>query len=115
MCRRPDIQKKVISEIDKFIKSNGRLPSFQERSHLPYCISVMKESMRFRSTVSLGLAHTTYEDCKYSIVVLLKRINNFKISDYRRLYDTKELCSNFKYGEHAYETRYLSQSRKIRT
>ncbi|KAI9274024.1 cytochrome P450 [Helicostylum pulchrum] len=62
MCRRPDIQKKVISEIDEFIKCNGRLPSFKERNHLPYCISVMKESMRFRSTIPLGLAHTAYED-----------------------------------------------------
>ncbi|GAA5798502.1 hypothetical protein HPULCUR_003906 [Helicostylum pulchrum] len=62
MCHYPDIQRKVSAEIDKFIESNGRIPNFKEREQLPYCISVMKESMRYKPTTTFGLPHTAHED-----------------------------------------------------
>ncbi|KAI9274021.1 cytochrome P450 [Helicostylum pulchrum] len=62
MCHHPDVQKKVTTEIDDFIKLNKCLPSFHDRSQLPYCISTVKECMRFRPTTSLGLPHTTRRD-----------------------------------------------------
>lgn len=65
MCHYPDIQKQAAGEIDEFIKTNGRIPSFKERDQVPYCISVMKESMRYRPITSFGLAHTVREDSKY--------------------------------------------------
>lgn len=64
MCHHPDIQKKVAAEIDAFIKTHGHLPDLKEKEQLPYCISVIKESLRFRATAPLGLAHTTREDSK---------------------------------------------------
>lgn len=65
MCHHPDIQRKVSAEIDKFIESNGRTPHFKEREQLPYCISVMKESMRYKPTTTFGIPHTAHEDCNF--------------------------------------------------
>lgn len=65
MCHHPEVQKTVMAEIDEFIKLNGRLPTFAERTQLPYCISVIKESMRHRPTTPFGLAHTTRIDRKF--------------------------------------------------
>ncbi|KAI8090417.1 cytochrome P450 [Thamnidium elegans] len=62
LCRHPDVQYKIFAEIDNFIELNGRIPHFNERSHLPYCISVMKECMRYRPVTPFGLPHTTHED-----------------------------------------------------
>ncbi|KAI9274022.1 cytochrome P450 [Helicostylum pulchrum] len=62
MCHHPDIQKKLAAEIDDFIKVNGHLPDLKEKGKLPYCICVIKESLRFKQTAPLGLAHTTRED-----------------------------------------------------
>lgn len=67
LCHRPDVQDKVIAEIDEFIKLNGRLPTFKERSQLPYCICVIKESMRLKSITTFGLAHSLREDSKTDI------------------------------------------------
>lgn len=64
LCHYPQVQKQAAAEIDKFIKSNGRLPHFNERTQLPYCISVMKECMRFRPTTAFGIPHAVYEDGK---------------------------------------------------
>lgn len=65
LCRHSDVQIKVAAELDEFIAKHGRLPHFKERSHLPYCISVMKECMRYRPITPFGLPHTTNEDRKY--------------------------------------------------
>lgn len=62
MCHHPEVQKKVAAEIDQFIKANGRVPQFTERTQVPYCISVMKECMRFRPTSAFGVPHAVRED-----------------------------------------------------
>ncbi|GAA5812331.1 hypothetical protein MFLAVUS_005782 [Mucor flavus] len=62
MCHHPEVQKAVSAEIDEFIRLNGRTPVFTERTQLPYCVSVIKESMRFRPTTPFGLPHTTHKD-----------------------------------------------------
>ncbi|KAF1806535.1 cytochrome P450 [Mucor lusitanicus] len=62
LCRYPDLQKRVSAEIDSFIKIHGRVPDFSEREELPLCISVMKESMRYRPTSPFGVSHTTDKD-----------------------------------------------------
>lgn len=64
MCNYPEVQKVASAEIDAFVKLHGRLPLFSERTELPYCISVMKECMRFRPTTPFGIPHTTNRDCK---------------------------------------------------
>lgn len=65
LCRYPDLQKRVSAEIDSFIKIHGRVPDFSEREELPLCISVMKESMRYRPTSPFGVSHTTDKDSKW--------------------------------------------------
>ncbi|KAG2229318.1 cytochrome P450 [Thamnidium elegans] len=62
MCHHPEVQKAVSAEIDEFIRLNGRTPVFTERTQLPYCVSVIKECMRFRPTTPFGLPHTTHND-----------------------------------------------------
>lgn len=62
MCNHPEVQKKVADEIDQFIKANGRVPEFTEREQVPYCISVMKECMRYKPPTPFGLPHAVRED-----------------------------------------------------
>lgn len=64
MCNYPLVQRNAADEIDKFIISNGRLPKFSERADVPYCVSLLKECMRFRPTTPFGIPHSTTEDSK---------------------------------------------------
>lgn len=69
MCHYPDVQQKVFEEINDFIKAHGRLPQFKEREELPYCISVIKECMRFKPTTPFGLIHVNRKDRMYNISI----------------------------------------------
>lgn len=64
MCHHPDLQERVSHEIDKFVELHGKLPTFDERTELPLCISVLKECMRYRPTTYFGLPHTVDRDSK---------------------------------------------------
>jgi cytochrome P450 len=64
MCHHPDTQTRVCAEIDAFIRAQGRIPYFKDRLELPFCVSVIKESMRMRPTTSFGLPHCIHEDGK---------------------------------------------------
>lgn len=81
MCNHPDVQKKVSAEIDKFIKLNGHLPHFDEREQIPYCISVIKECMRYKPTTPFGLIHVTRKDCKFNNCYNLGEKTKFFIVD----------------------------------
>lgn len=70
MCNHPEVQRAASAELDNFIKLNGRPPLFSERLEVPYCISVMKECMRYRPTTPFGVPHTTHKDRKFYVVVL---------------------------------------------
>lgn len=65
MCHYPEKQKIVSDEIDTFIRKHGRLPEFTDRKELPYCISVIKECMRYRPTMAFGLPHAVNRDSKF--------------------------------------------------
>lgn len=67
MCRFPEVQRKVAAEVDEFVRLNGRLPVFNERLQLPYCIAVIKECFRFRPISAFGLPHAVNEDGKLHI------------------------------------------------
>lgn len=58
MCHYPEVQQAAANEIDNFVKEHGRLPNFDDREHTPYCVSVMKESMRFKPTSPFGVPHS---------------------------------------------------------
>lgn len=64
MCNYPQVQNLASDEIDSFIKLNGRIPQFSEREQVPYCISVLKECMRFKPTTAFGIPHAVYDDGK---------------------------------------------------
>lgn len=64
MCNYPQVQNLASDEIDAFIKLNGRIPQFSEREQVPYCISVLKECMRFKPTTAFGIPHAVYDDGK---------------------------------------------------
>lgn len=65
----PDVQSKAASEIASFVSLNGRLPRFDEREQLPYCVCVLKESMRFRPPLAFGVPHIASEDSKYRSLI----------------------------------------------
>ena len=49
----PDVLKKAQEEIDRVI-GFGNLPTFEDRSSLPYINAIAKESLRWRDTGPLG-------------------------------------------------------------
>lgn len=62
MCHYPDVQKNASDEIDTFIRLNRRLPLFSDRLSLPFCISVIKECMRYRPSLVFGIPREVHED-----------------------------------------------------
>ena len=64
LCHYPEVQKVIRDELDQFIRTNGRLPSFEERENLPYLISVQKECMRFKPVTFFGIPHEATKECK---------------------------------------------------
>jgi cytochrome P450 len=68
LCNYPEVQEKISAEIDGFIRLHERLPDFKDRESIPYCISVMKECMRFRPITPFGAAHTVQEDSKLQAI-----------------------------------------------
>ncbi|CAO3576608.1 unnamed protein product [Absidia cylindrospora] len=60
-----DVQDKICKELDAFITTYQRLPSFADREHLPYMTSVQRECMRYRPTVPFNAPHVVNEDFDY--------------------------------------------------
>jgi len=54
VCIYPEVQKKAQAEIDAVV-GKDRLPSFQDRSSLPYVGAVVKELYRWLPIVPLGV------------------------------------------------------------
>ena len=78
LCHYPEVQKTIRDELDQFIRTNGRLPSFDERENFPYSISVQKECMRFRPVTFFGIPHEATKEFKYQKRVL----NLIKFANY---------------------------------
>ncbi|KAI8877874.1 cytochrome P450 [Backusella circina FSU 941] len=57
LCNYPDVQKKMQDELDAFVQKNGSLPKFVDRPDIPYCASVIRECMRYKSTTPFGIPH----------------------------------------------------------
>ena len=64
MAMYPDAQKKAQDEIDRVVGSY-RLPSYDDRTSLPYVEALYHEVMRWGPTSPLNTAHTTTEDDIY--------------------------------------------------
>ncbi|KDQ14640.1 hypothetical protein BOTBODRAFT_159082 [Botryobasidium botryosum FD-172 SS1] len=61
----PDVQKKAQAEIDRVV-GNGRLPTFEDKERLPYIGCVIKEVLRWRVVLPLGIGHTAHSSDYYA-------------------------------------------------
>ena len=61
----PDVQKKAQDEIDHIVGGN-RLPSFGDKSSLPYISRIVLECLRWNPVTPLGVAHCLTEDDEYN-------------------------------------------------
>ncbi|THU99673.1 cytochrome P450 [Dendrothele bispora CBS 962.96] len=59
-----DVQRKAQQELDTVI-GHGKIPTFDDRSSLPYIDAVYREVMRWHPAVPLGLPHVSTEDIYY--------------------------------------------------
>ncbi|KAJ3834239.1 cytochrome P450 1 [Lentinula raphanica] len=64
LCLRPDIQRKGQEEIDRVI-GQDRLPTFEDRSSLPYVEAIYREVMRLHPPLPNGVYHSTLRDDFY--------------------------------------------------
>ncbi|ESK86194.1 cytochrome p450 [Moniliophthora roreri MCA 2997] len=61
MLAYPEVLKKARIELDSVVGS-GRLPGFEDEERLPYLIATIKEVLRCRPPIPLGLPHSPSED-----------------------------------------------------
>ncbi|OJT03486.1 O-methylsterigmatocystin oxidoreductase [Trametes pubescens] len=60
----PEAQKKAQAELDAVVGPH-RLPDFADQDSLPYVCAVIKECLRWRAIVPLGIPHRLIEDDEY--------------------------------------------------
>ncbi|EIW83762.1 cytochrome P450 [Coniophora puteana RWD-64-598 SS2] len=64
MLLHPHIQARAHAEIDAIV-GNDRLPSFEDRPSMPYIEAIIREVLRWRPVVPLGIPHATAIDDYY--------------------------------------------------
>lgn len=60
----PDIQKKAQEEVDR-VTGGKRLPEYDDQESLPYIQALVREVVRWKPLLPLGLAHANNEDDTY--------------------------------------------------
>lgn len=60
----PEVQKKAQEEIDRIV-GNGRMPTMEDASNMPYIRGCVKESLRWMPTNILGVPHSLIRDDEY--------------------------------------------------
>lgn len=60
----PEVQRKAQQEIDKVI-GRERFPTFEDWESLPYTEAIMREILRWKPVLPLGVAHRVTEDDIY--------------------------------------------------
>ncbi|KAI0298174.1 cytochrome P450 [Multifurca ochricompacta] len=61
MIAYPEVQRRAQAELDAVV-GRSRLPTFADLPHLPYVRAMVKEILRWRPTVALGVPHVASED-----------------------------------------------------
>ncbi len=64
MASYPEVQKRAQVELEAVIGPH-RLPEFSDRKSLPYLNALMKELLRWRSVVPVGVPHCSLQDDEY--------------------------------------------------
>ncbi|KZP01892.1 cytochrome P450 [Calocera viscosa TUFC12733] len=70
MILNPEVFHKVQSEVDAVAGSNP--PTFEDRGRMPYLAAVMKETLRWRPVLPIGLPHMAAEDFEFKNYVVPK-------------------------------------------
>ena len=65
IVRHPEVQAKAQAELDTIVGST-RLPTFEDRSSLPYITAIAKESIRWQSIAPLGIPPRSFEDDEFN-------------------------------------------------
>ncbi|KAF5368991.1 hypothetical protein D9758_002839 [Tetrapyrgos nigripes] len=60
----PEIQQRAQEELDKVV-GRSRLPSFNDLTHLPYIQAILRETLRLRPPLPVGVPHAVSEDDYY--------------------------------------------------
>lgn len=60
----PEVQKRAQAELDAVVERD-RLPTFDDRSRLPYIEAICRELLRWQMVVALGVPHASTEDDVY--------------------------------------------------
>ena len=64
MMNNPEIQRKAQAEIDRVVGSD-RLPTFEDRSHLPFITCIVWECLRWNPVAPFGVPHASVQDDVY--------------------------------------------------
>ena len=64
MIAHPEFQKRAQDELDAVV-GRSRAPTFADAPNLPYIQALVKESLRWRPALPLGIPHATTEDDWY--------------------------------------------------
>ena len=65
MASFPEVLEKAQAELDLVVGPH-RLPEFSDRESLPYINALIKELLRWRSVVPVGVPHRSLEDDEYN-------------------------------------------------
>jgi len=60
----PEVQRRAHAELDTVIRRD-RVPTFADAPRLPYISAVIREVLRWRPAIPLGVPHTAHEDDWY--------------------------------------------------
>lgn len=64
MAKYPEVQRRAQAELDAVVGPE-RLPAFDDKPSLPYITAIIKECIRWRITLPLGIAHHSMEEDEY--------------------------------------------------
>ncbi|CCO30422.1 O-methylsterigmatocystin oxidoreductase Short=OMST oxidoreductase [Rhizoctonia solani AG-1 IB] len=64
MAMHPDVQIKAQAEVDSVLHDN-RLPDMEDQQSMPYLQAVIKEVLRWRSVLPIGVPHASIEENVY--------------------------------------------------
>ncbi|KAF8682651.1 cytochrome P450 [Rhizoctonia solani] len=64
MAMYPEVQTKAQAEVDSILCGN-RFPEIEDQQSMPYVEAVIKEALRWRSVLPLGVSHACIEDDDY--------------------------------------------------